>query len=958
MLTTGQRVLLERDEVVAAIESAGVRAVDGSGGLVILEAVAGLGKTSVLAAVTPRLARAGLVDLRARGSDIERAFPYGVVRQLLERRLLDPTLRERVMVGAARGAEAVVVARDSRVSGATSAGWASQTVAALPFQVLHGLYWTVANLCDVSPVALIVDDAHDADPESLRFLTYLASRAEDLPLLVLIATRPPDQTQFPHVLEDLYAGHGRPDLHLEPLSETAVDRVIAERLGMRPYSEFSAAVLAATGGNPFYLDELLGDAKDRGLTPSAENSSQIRDLGPRAIIRSLLFRLASVPAALPVARACAILGDGARLADVARLAGLSTEVTSQAADRLIAARILAGGSPMRFTHPIVQTAILTDIGLNDRTRWHAHAAEMLAERQADPQIVGLHLLRTPPTANQERVEVLLRAGRAAAESGTPDAAADFLRRALAEPPDNERVDDVRFELGSVQASRGAVAGIDLMAAAVAATADVQLRARRSLLLADHEMRAARIPDAVATLDQTLAALADTDPALSLNIEIERYWYAHLQLGVASGRQATYRRLRAIADHPDDTVRRRLWCYLSLDAARELSREDAWDLADRALAPPGPLAYLPAESTAVAMLALSLATLERYTEFDALTDEVLAAASRTGQHVGHLVVATFRAQQWLRRGRLLDAESEALDAIEASTMAGWGHGAPATTAILGAALLAQGRTADARTLLDTSPHGSDLTDYPAALFRTFRGQLRIALGDARLGLQDLLQAGTAMTELGVLNPGMIDWRIHAVDAYLALGRRSDAEELACTNLELARQISGPIAIGSALRTLAATVATSDRQALLDEAITVLRGSSGRLDLARSLVALGSHLRHEGHVLTARSPLREGLELAVGCHALELAEHARTELRATGARPRRASNNPAALTASEARVARLAIRGLSNSGIAQTLYLSRKTVEKHLANVYRKLQITSRRELTPDVLFAVRRDDALD
>ena len=955
MLTTGQRVLLERDEVVAAIESAGVRAVGGSGGLVILEAVAGLGKTSVLAAVTPRLAGAGLVVLRARGSDIERAFPYGVVRQLLERRLLDPGLRERVMVGAACGAEAVVVARDSRVTVAPPAGWASQSPAPLPFQVVHGLYWTVANLCDTSPVALVVDDAHDADPESLRFLTYLAPRAGDLRLLVLVATRPSAQAPFPHLLEDLYAGHGRPDLHLEPLSETAVDCVIAERLGMGAAPEFRAAVLAATGGNPFYLDELLGEAMDRGLTPSTENSPQVRDLGPRAIVRSLLFRLASVPAALPVARACAILGDGARLADVAGLAGLSTEVTAEAADTLIAARILARGSPMRFTHPIVQTAILTDIGFNGRARWHAEAAEMLNQCQADAQVVGLHLLRTAPAANQEWVDVLLRAGRAAAEAGTPDAAVDFLRRALAEPPDDAHVDDVRFELGSVEVSRGAVGGIDLMAAAVAATADVRLRARRSLLLADHQMRAARIPDAVATLDQTLAALSATDPVLTLDLEIERYWYAHLQLGVASGLEDAYSRLRALADHPDDPLRRRLWCYLSLEAARQFSREDAWDLADRALAPPGPLGCLRAESTAVAILALSLATLERFSEFDALTDEVLAAASRTGQHVGHLVVVTFRAQQWLRRGRLLDAEGDALDAIEASTMAGWGHGAPATTAILGAALLDQGRTADARTLLEKFSYAGDPTDYPTALFGTFRGQLRIAMGDARLGLEDLLRVGEAMAELGVLNPGMIDWRIHAVGAYLALGRRSDAEELARANLELATRISGPIATGAALRTLAATVGASERQALLDEAITVLRASSGRLELARSLVALGSLLRHEGHVLMARSPLDEGLELAVGCHALELAQHARTELRASGARPRRAGSNPAALTASEARVARLAMRGLSNSGIAQTLYLSRKTVEKHLANVYRKLQITSRRELTPDTLFAVLPED---
>ena len=100
-----------------------------------------------------------------------------------------------------------------------------------------------------------------------------------------------------------------------------------------------------------------------------------------------------------------------------------------------------------------------------------------------------------------------------------------------------------------------------------------------------------------------------------------------------------------------------------------------------------------------------------------------------------------------------------------------------------------------------------------------------------------------------------------------------------------------------------------------------------------------------------PLREGLDQATHCQAADLAERAHQELLATGARPRRTLvHGPDALTASESRIARIAAQGLTNTEIAQSLFISRKTVEKHLANVYRKLRITSRSQLDLAALTA--------
>jgi DNA-binding CsgD family transcriptional regulator len=111
-----------------------------------------------------------------------------------------------------------------------------------------------------------------------------------------------------------------------------------------------------------------------------------------------------------------------------------------------------------------------------------------------------------------------------------------------------------------------------------------------------------------------------------------------------------------------------------------------------------------------------------------------------------------------------------------------------------------------------------------------------------------------------------------------------------------------------------------------------------------VELGAALRRANQRTEAREPLRAGLDLALGCGATRLADRARTELRATGARPRRESlSGAAALTPSERRVAEMAASGLSNAEIAQALFVTVKTVEGHLSGAYRKLDVRSRTEL---------------
>jgi DNA-binding CsgD family transcriptional regulator len=124
----------------------------------------------------------------------------------------------------------------------------------------------------------------------------------------------------------------------------------------------------------------------------------------------------------------------------------------------------------------------------------------------------------------------------------------------------------------------------------------------------------------------------------------------------------------------------------------------------------------------------------------------------------------------------------------------------------------------------------------------------------------------------------------------------------------------------------------------------RCSQARLEHARVLVDLGAALRRANRRTEARESLREGIDLAQSLGAFRLAERANDEIAATGAKPRKVfPTGLDALTASELRVAQLAAAGMSNKEVAQTLFVTIKTVETHLSGAYRKLEISSRAQL---------------
>jgi DNA-binding CsgD family transcriptional regulator len=343
------------------------------------------------------------------------------------------------------------------------------------------------------------------------------------------------------------------------------------------------------------------------------------------------------------------------------------------------------------------------------------------------------------------------------------------------------------------------------------------------------------------------------------------------------------------------------------------------------------------------LAIALVVAERYDLAAANFTLALSKARSEGSAFGFALTSCFRAFQQLRAGSLNEAEGDARASLDLVPYGSW---RPMAFATLIETLIERGELGVARAELVRAetegwPDGNLRLNLPGHS----RGLLLLAEGELEAGLEQLLEVGRRQTEWGVWNPSFLPWRSEAALALLSRGDEGLASELAGEEVEYARIVSAPRALGVALRAKGLIEGGELGLELLGEAVAVLATSQAALEHARALIDLGAALRHAGRSKEAQDSLRLGLDLAHRCGATPLEERARQELRALGVRPRRpALSGPDSLTPSERRVAELVIRGLSNREVAQALFVTEKTVEAHLGSAYRKLDIHSRLQLS--------------
>jgi DNA-binding CsgD family transcriptional regulator len=930
--------LLERERELSELGELLSEAHRGRGQVVLVQAPAGLGKTSLLSAASEKAAETGFSCLRARASELERDFAYGCVRQLLEpavARASEPE-RDRLFEGAAALSSPLfdrLGAQHAPPSGDRS------------FSVLHGLYWLLNNLSDEGPVALSVDDLHWSDTESLRFLNYLAPRLDGLPLAVLASTRPGEGEAGE--LARLAAGPETTVLRPAPLSTEATARLCERRLGAGVAPEFAAACREASAGNPFYLEALLREAAEQGLTTDAGEAALVRRIGPAAVAQAVLLRLSGRPtAATALVRAVAVLGDGATLAEAAELSGLAEAEAVGAADLLVALAILGPGEGLEFAHPIVREAVYADIGSHERAQAHARAADLLAARGASEERIAAQIGEAEPTGDPDWVELLRRVAADALVRGAPAAAVAPLTRALAEPPPPRSEVEVLLELGSAELRLGAPEAVDHLGAVVERVREPQLLATAVRQLANALTISGNADRAVEALESAIDLVEPQDRELALLLEAEVATHA-LQASLEA-RAPAARRLRRHGDLRGATPGERL-LLASLACERARTSESASEaVADLEAGLAGGRLLRDEQRDIVGPvydLVLGLLVTDALDVADAALDQALAEARARASIPAIAWLTDRRGWVSLRRGDVVKAEADGRTALELLTSHGIALGRPFALGLLVVALIENGQVAAAQRELGGSGIGEEI---PPGLTTNFllasRGLLHIAAGRAQDGCDDLLEYGRRDELWGGANPLASRWRSHAALALAAAGDAERARRLAGDDLVRARRWGAASGIGIALRAvglLEGGEASIDR---LREAAEVLERSPARLEHARALTDLGAALRRTGRRAEARGVLRGGLELAERCSARALAERAVTELRAAGGR----SSDPMGtgveqLTASERRVAELAAEGQSNPEIAQALFVTRKTVETHLGRVYRKLDVAGRGDL---------------
>jgi DNA-binding CsgD family transcriptional regulator/tetratricopeptide (TPR) repeat protein len=930
--------LLEREAEVAALDQALADAVAGQGSVVAIEGPPGIGKSRLVASAV-ELARArDMYTLSVRATELERSYPYGIVRQTADSVTLDKSDEERsaLFTGAAKLALPILDPASAEEIDSPE----------LMYQRLHGLYWVTANLAREQPLLITIDDAQWADEASMAAQRFLSLRIADLPMVLVLGVRTVEVGQIAVPLAELLADPATVSIRPGPLSAEGAQARIEALLGSSDPA-FAAACHHATGGNPFLLEQLVSEVRAEGIEPTEASAERVASLGPDTVRASVLLRLERLPSAGgPVARALAILGEhDVTVRDVATLAGVSEEDAAEALAELERAGLVSGSPHLRFTHPILRAAIEDDMPVVERSLAHEQAARMLADRDADPVAVAAHLLVCEPGQGDWARAVLRRAARRAEALGDPSAAVRYLERAVTEHPDDGEVGEVLFELGLAAAHAGRADAAEHLERAAEARGPTRLRALHWTAVL--HLVAGRASQAADVLEGALADVHEESEAAKPLLE------TLIAAGLESA--SVRKRLDDLLDHlvpPSGTPQTDFerFTLIALAFVAVVDKGDAaraTELVHRALRieEHGYYESVMRASVGRPMPAFVLSLVDRLDESEAILDGLVRAGRDYGDRSAVGVFLAERSWIRLRAGNVEGAEADAAEALRIAREATRARGhAPVAAATAVLAGLERERPLDElEAVLTGLPPAGDSDTVVQDDLSLARSALLLASGDAR-GAADAALALDREFAWGCGCPSLLAWRSAAALALSQLGEDERALELAREELRLAEVLGAPRAVGIAQRTVALVGPADEREAALEAAVATLEGGIARLELARATCDLGAELRRRGERTAARDALRRAHTLATECGATRLANRARDELGRSGARLiREPATGVEALTPSEVRVAELAAEGLTNREVAQSLFVSEKTVETHLGRVYRKLDIKSRHAL---------------
>jgi len=817
-------------------------------------------------------------------------------------------------------------------------------------------------LCGSRPLVLILDDVHWADPASAESLAYLLRHPMDAPLLLAMAFRagrvpPPLEAALATATKEGLATQ----LEVAPLSRNEADALLRPDLaaGVR------AQLYQDSGGNPFYLLELsraTASGSSHGVDEFAEDADAVPPLVRSAIAAELGALGAQERRLLDGA---AVAGDPFRL-DLAAAAGaLSWDDALAALDELQSRDLVRPtevAAQFRFRHPIVRRAAYQAAGAGWRLGAHARVATKLAEWGGPPAALAHHVEACAQPGDEDAIAILTEAGRVVS-AHSPATAARWFRAALRLIPETSRTVSRRRELLLSMADTLRTAGrLDESrdrlrdALRLVDPADVSMRVEVVVACAGLEYLLRRHTETLELLHHTLAELPDQGSlqAALLKVAIggDLVWSVD-QTAPGTWARRALRDAEHLVDLPMQASALGLlamgaWRVGDLNSVTEAiqaARGALDDLTDAELA---------RRVDAFIWLGWAEALSERADEAIRHCERGLAIVRSSGQ--GHLLTPLLAglgyAMQW--QGRLSDAIECYDDAIEIALLT-----ATKETHALAAGLRASVATisGDLRGALRYGQQAMEVAgeaaDLPAVAAGLFLAEAMLEAGDPRGCIKQMLRSGGGADLLRDERPYRPFWYEILTRAELALGHIDAAQSWAERAEDNAKGLGLSGRTGWAERARAAVLlATGDPRRAVDLARSSaqLLGAAGNpIEQARSHILTGQALAAAGDSQRAVATLRATEAELAAWGAEGYRQQAARELRRLGQRtPRRASRKPAAgevaeLTARELDIAQLVQTGKTNREIAATLYLSEKTVERHLTHIFVKLGVSSRTAL---------------
>ncbi len=926
--------LVERDQEVQVLTRAVRRLQDGVGCAVSVQGVAGSGKSALVAQVVAEALDAGCQVRYAAAAPLERGFGYGVLRTLLETavRDLDTAARAALLRGATEPAGAMLLGLSEPGPDVTTA-------------IAHSVFWLSRTLTITGPLALVVDDAQWADRESLEVLAYLAARATDVPLLLVLAGRADAADTAADVIS-LYEEHRTTTvLRPRPLTPAGAVRLMRRLAPDLPVAT-ARQLHAEAGGNPWLLDALVrevGGQDDPGREVRRLEAPRARD--------ALRRRLAALdPAHRAVAAAIAVAGADAPPAVLIAIADTSADVLARGRDALVAAGFLAE-SGRAFVHSVLRQAIIDDLARSTADRLHLAAARALERAGASFADIAAHLLCCPPQGDPQISELLGRAAVDAWRAGDPERAATYLLRVVEERAPGDNRSDLLAQLTVVAYDTGRADAGDHLRRAVAASDREEDGLRTLLAVAGLTVVDSPGGDLADALRRERAG--ETDPARRLTIETALLDTLLMQPGCHRERHTLATEI-VLGDDVDPLQRHLVLAHRAWLGA-ELGSPDAAACGALALeALDGGLLLAHARRRPGYHLCVGALIVSDHLE---QAEHAIADLERVAEDHGsarlRAAAAWYAGEVAARLGDARAAEAQARVVLDLVPDTAELFRGGAVTLLVNA-LADRGATEEARAVLAERRMNGTIGALPWEVgVLHARARLALAEGDFQTAYGEACQAGALRERQGRPNPTWTPWRTTASLALSHMGRVEEAASLADVELRTALAFGAPLPILAAYH--ARIVAEPDAQRRLQLAERAF-GSPGVPDtghapllLARIRLEVGATLSRLGDRVEARDPLQSALADADRVGALPLADRARRELVASGLRPRRAQTAGAdALTPRQREVAELAAAGTSNRAIAHQLFLSVKTVETHLAAAYRKLGVDTRDGLAAELV----------